>query len=333
MSSIVTKFGEYVDSQNERSDIDQVDLSQLAAHFNSTTPLQLRMNSNTSASELATVILINLNKYAPNNAFPLVGLKAVNKIIRKDVNIEDVFVQQILLIHLTKMNLDVMKIARTMAKLDRLTLDFHMDERLEEWEAISKITIKNKHIRYLIDKMITDTFGNRLAEQVFITKDYNVVVAFVSTEVMDLRGFSGFNTIYINKNHFDGKVNSPQWSSDLILIDVVTVTVHELAHVRCRQVFDDLNASSPILTTGLPVNDPEFGRIVERKVFGAAVDWDDSTSVGRVPVSHVTNLLDAIRQNTTLPSPPPGATLYERLNPVKFYGSAGADISQGGMSQ
>ncbi|KAG4079067.1 hypothetical protein HA402_001722 [Bradysia odoriphaga] len=130
-----------------------------------------------------------------------------------------------------------------MSKLDRLTLDLRMDERLEKWEAISKSTIENKH------------------------------------------------------------------------------------------VFDDLNASSTILTTGLPVNDPEFGRIVERKVFGAAVDWDDSTSVGRVPVSHVTNLLDAIRQNTTLPSPPPGATLYERLNPVTFYGSAGADISQGGMSQ
>lgn len=84
--------------------------------------------------------------------------------------------------------------------------------------------------------MITETFGKDVASQVFKTKDRGIEVTFVSTAVTTLRGFSGYNTVYINKDHFDEKVNKPQWSNELVLVDVVTVTVHELAHVRSRKV-------------------------------------------------------------------------------------------------
>lgn len=99
---------------------------------------------------MATVILINLYKYSPNNAFPLVGLEAINRIIRKDVDIEDVSVQQILLLHLTKMKGDVFYSARTIAKLDRLTLDVKMDDRLQQWQKIAKSTIDNKHVSRML---------------------------------------------------------------------------------------------------------------------------------------------------------------------------------------
>lgn len=87
-----------------------------------------------------------------------------------------------------------------------------------------------------IDEMIQKTFGTHLAGRVRDTRKNGVEVSFISSEMKTLRGFSGYGTVYINQNHFAENYRGIQGSGDLVMIDIATVTIHEMAHVRIRQV-------------------------------------------------------------------------------------------------
>lgn len=93
-------------------------------------------------------------------------------------------------------------------------------------------------LRQTIDECMVATFGAHIANKVSETTNAAVEVCFFnfesSYEATNLRGFSGLNTLYINKRHFDEK--SSVMENNLILVDIATVVVHELAHVRIRTV-------------------------------------------------------------------------------------------------
>lgn len=85
---------------------------------------------------------------------------------------------------------------------------------------------------------------NGLIENIFEVEinDTNkraIGVSFVDLTETDLRGFSGFHWVYINFAHFDCKLYKQRKFPDcnvLVALDVVTLVLHEYAHVRIRQV-------------------------------------------------------------------------------------------------
>lgn len=86
---------------------------------------------------------------------------------------------------------------------------------------------------------------DKLIDKNFCTSNTNPVgevgVKFVRVDCDGIRGFSGLNNIYINETHFVRKYGGNQ--SDLRTfgeIDIVTITIHEFAHTRLRQVCAEL---------------------------------------------------------------------------------------------
>lgn len=73
-------------------------------------------------------------------------------------------------------------------------------------------------------------------------------VKFISMKCNEIRGFSGINDVFINKDHFIKKYGTNE--ADLKAVgkmDIITISVHEFAHVRLRQVCAELKLTD-ILT-------------------------------------------------------------------------------------
>lgn len=62
----------------------------------------------------------------------------------------------------------------------------------------------------------------------------------VENGVPELRGFAGFNEIYIHVSHFQDKID--KFSGDVEIlqlickIDLISLAIHELSHVKIRKV-------------------------------------------------------------------------------------------------
>ncbi len=73
----------------------------------------------------------------------------------------------------------------------------------------------------------------------------SIQVHFISIDFPTLRGFAGINELFINENYFSAKIS--EWKSDtrlldsIIKMDLITIALHECAHVRIRQVKSLLN--------------------------------------------------------------------------------------------
>lgn len=91
---------------------------------------------------------------------------------------------------------------------------------------------------------------------------------------------------------------------------------------------DNLNFSTPTMIVAANEDDAEFGRIVERRIFGLAIDW--LTSTRNVPESFVKLFLKSIHEDKKLPDLPTDTVIYARPNPLRFYGG-GVDMSMEGV--
>lgn len=97
---------------------------------------------------MAAVIVENMIKFSPNRKFPLISLRAVGNIISKSVNIEEVRLQHMLLVHLTKMDLDVnMFTHMVFLYFNTMTTDINVDSRFEDWETIADRVLHHRHVR------------------------------------------------------------------------------------------------------------------------------------------------------------------------------------------
>lgn len=72
-------------------------------------------------------------------------------------------------------------------------------------------------------------------------------VQFFSNDMTHLRGFSGINSVYFNKQHFFEKrqIHESKMKEDvtfrnnvnlMLKIDIIALAIHEFSHVRLRQV-------------------------------------------------------------------------------------------------
>lgn len=199
--------------------------------------------------------------------------------------------------------------------------------------------------------------NTQYSERIRQTDAKNVTVHFVNYDVDELRGFSGLNSIFINVSHFNPKMLANKNFVDIenvMKMDIATVSLHEYAHVRIRQVnnlnlrrtdgvncikrtknelkiifkvLDDFNMSTPNLITDADastIQDLEFGRITEKRFFTVAVNWIRSLGTGSFPPIYIESFLNAINSNTALPQRPPHAHFIKRNKPVVM--NAGTDF-------
>lgn len=101
----------------------------------------------------------------------------------------------------------------------------------------------------------------------------------------------------------------------------------------CFKIMDDLNMSTPQFYTATASTshsgsvDPEFGRIVERNIFRAAVDWPESIRKELVSLQYVEDFLKSIENGTTLPILDNNVSLIEREGLTVMSGGSGADFA------
>lgn len=74
------------------------------------------------------------------------GIRELAKIILKDVSIRDTVLQQIMLIHVTKMNVDLETKATMIVMLKHITTDVRFDRQQEDWATIAYQTANNSYV-------------------------------------------------------------------------------------------------------------------------------------------------------------------------------------------
>lgn len=70
--------------------------------------------------------------------------------------------------------------------------------------------------------------------------DTDIEIVLVENAAQELRGFVGFNVIYVHSSHFQTKIDSYKGDDDLLdsilKIDLICLAIHELSHIRIRKV-------------------------------------------------------------------------------------------------
>lgn len=96
----------------------------------------------------------------------------------------------------------------------------------------------------MIDNLMKDTFGNEYSKRIAARNQQNITVKMIRSDENALRGFTGMNVVYINERYFKTKafdlslhsVGTAAEKNKILLIDIATVCIHELSHVKIRQV-------------------------------------------------------------------------------------------------
>lgn len=70
--------------------------------------------------------------------------------------------------------------------------------------------------------------------------DDDIKISFVTNVTTALRGFTGFNEIFINVDHFADKFDAFKGDIEILQliakIDIISVAIHEYSHVKIRKV-------------------------------------------------------------------------------------------------
>lgn len=88
------------------------------------------------------------------------------------------------------------------------------------------------------------TFGDAYSQRVTTGNVTKYSAKIIRSGESALRGFAGIDTVYINENHFKPKALSlslypqgtPEEKENVVLIDIATVCLHELAYIKISEV-------------------------------------------------------------------------------------------------
>lgn len=86
----------------------------------------------------------------------------------------------------------------------------------------------------MVDNLIEKYF-----DHIKVNSPGPISVKFFSIRCHALRGFSGLGDIYINETHFHDNFLANEYderAASISKIDIITIAMHEYAHVRLRQV-------------------------------------------------------------------------------------------------
>lgn len=92
-------------------------------------------------------------------------------------------------------------------------------------------------------------------------------------------------------------------------------------------MFDNLNFCTPnVMVKRATSGEIEFGRIVEKRFFGAVVNWVDSYRNRGVPAAYAADFLTALNNNSPLPMIPEDVYFKERGSSTMPHGGGGVDF-------
>ncbi|KAG4068857.1 hypothetical protein HA402_005005 [Bradysia odoriphaga] len=295
---------------------DVVNLEYLKTKAQTCTPVKLPLsNPEYSFMKMRDVITINFGK---NKIFSIekFGLDALQRILEKDIDQEDTKILFMLMTHITKFTLP--DPANSYTKLERTTSAANITSAMRRWTKIAKKVIEHTEIAQVLKDLMAKTFGEKYFQD--MANDEEIPVKFVRSDEIFLRGFVGIDTIFINETHFTSNafqlhlmhIGTSAEKQKLLLMDIATVVLHELAHIRVRKIDDNLNFSTPKLMVIPSTTEHEFGRMMESKIFGAVIHWKKSFERGRVSATFVDQFINSLKTNSTLPQLPPDNNLVRR---------------------
>lgn len=105
-------------------------------------------------------------------------------------------------------------------------------------------------INKIIDACVMD-FGLAPHRSSSEDEEDPIKVILVENGAKELRGFAGFDEIYIHAAHFQDKIDTFPGDVELLQlickIDVISLSIHELSHIKMRKVSISKASTGPIL--------------------------------------------------------------------------------------
>lgn len=200
---------------------------------------------------------------------------------------ESKLAQCLYLLHASKSDFSSLDLTSALNEFNNIFLNFNSIETnvehkeynfLKDLEYIFEKILKSSNITKIIDNLINEIISKE-------TKfDYNKVrILFFKSRIVDLDGFSGKNTVYVNTKPllYFNQLNIDQEIKEITLkLNFISLVIHELSHVVLRFKLNDLNISSPFLSEinddSIKKNVDECGYEIEKRFFKHVINWPAS---------------------------------------------------------
>ncbi|KAG4077066.1 hypothetical protein HA402_016053 [Bradysia odoriphaga] len=160
-----------------------------------------------------------------------------------------------------------------------------------------------RKINHKINECLAD-FGQSISEVADFEKKDQIKITLVECGLKLLRGFAGLEELFIHTDNFRQKINDFDGSLEQLQLvckmDIISIAIHEYAHLKIRQSHGDFNMHSPAVGhCGLPAIRHEFGNFTERKIFGKQIDW--FASYKTMDYGFVESFVNSVENGSLLP--------------------------------
>ncbi|KAG4077183.1 hypothetical protein HA402_016170 [Bradysia odoriphaga] len=301
---VLRRFEALIETYDESHEFINVDLTTMLSEFKTETPIAVPyIDSPETFADLPYVILHNFFNYCPEQ-FPLYALRCLYRVVTKNIDDIDTKPRLLIMLHLTKMS--VVDLPEYINRFERLYVVPEETNTEIPLQLVDK-AIKHPKLNKIINNLIKQSFGEEFAKHIGETNSIDVTVKLVATFEFELRGFCGINIIYVNSTYFKnrrfqlGLTQLPE-TDKILVIDILTVVIHEYAHIRARQIANNCNHSTPkCIVEAVNENDPEFGRMIERALFSVPIDWMKSLDNNSVGIGYIEQFIEAIDKGEEIP--------------------------------
>lgn len=206
-------------------------------------------------------------------------------LITKNTINKNQFVQLIFLLHLSKSKIEeASEWHFFLIKFNSLTHDdqsfYSFKEQMEKlFDKLKSNNYVQKRLKRAVQE-ITDVVNFEFDLNKFLTNDLKL--NFVSCEIPGLKGFAGFNLIFVNIVELSSKYEiineNDHYALDILKLEFTRLFVHEVSNVIIRNVLKDINVSTPKLERSKKLNIFEAGIYTEEIFFSKRIDWIASFS-------------------------------------------------------
>ncbi|RNA17781.1 hypothetical protein BpHYR1_036095 [Brachionus plicatilis] len=222
----------------------------------------------------------------------------------RDAVNKDQLAQLIFLLHLSKSKIEEASewhyfFVKFISLSHENQIDFSFKESIEKLFDQLK---SNIHVQQRLKRAVQNITG-----EVNLAFDMNkflineLKLNFVSCEIPGLKGYAGFNSIFVNIVELFSKyefINKNDHSAfDILKLEFTRLFVHEVCHVIIRQVLRDINVSTPKLERSKKLNIFEAGIYSEETFFCKRIDWIASFSSNDLVASKIREQLIYKRNN------------------------------------
>ncbi|KAG4074404.1 hypothetical protein HA402_000383 [Bradysia odoriphaga] len=251
-----------------------------------------------SLKKLSAAIIFNFcGAYRTTTAFPRSGIVAMTSIVLGSIESKDTIAAQTFLVHISKRGYHPVFFTHLVSKAKMFAVTLIPSDDEKEWMKLAKKVLCHTKIQSTINDCIVDYCDVESIELDEIVEEATIKVTFLRSSDPTVRGFAGFGEFFINSYHFQEKFRHFGESIELLQViakmDIISLTVHELAHINIRKHLNDFNLHTPCVAQ-------QKGLAGQQHEFGIYVDWFGSFY--SLVVEHAESFINAIEKNIPWPS-------------------------------